>query len=369
MGAHSLKLYVVLALLGVYGGRYGHGYSYGVGGYGGHGGNGLAGQYGGYGGGYGSSYNGKSYTKKTYNPDAHLYATKHKIDRYLDKSYLLGSKRLNVEVDYLNTPLEYQYLQQYHGFGHPLAHTSLGERFGLGYGSQNAYGHGGYGSAGINGYSGYNQGYGAYNDHSYGNAPYGGAYNDHAYGNAGYGTYNHGYGSAGYGGYNRANGNAVQGYGGHNNRVYGNGKVRSNTGRYQVGANNQATTRGVPVSNHGQGNMGQGYGGDRSAQAYSTTRPVNVAKNYDTLTGAETYTSRYANAAHTYGGYGNVHAQSNAGHVQLAGNEQGAVTGGYGTTAYGGYGNVKGYVHVAGNEQGATTGEIRASADGANTIQ
>ena len=61
-------------------------------------------------------------------PD-HLEATKDKIDNYLAKTQQLGQKRLSVQVDYLNTPLEYQYLNQYHGFEHPLQGTPLGDYF------------------------------------------------------------------------------------------------------------------------------------------------------------------------------------------------------------------------------------------------
>jgi len=39
----------------------------------------------------------------------------------------------SVQVDYLNTPLEWQYLNQYHGLKHPLSYTRLGQQFGLGY--------------------------------------------------------------------------------------------------------------------------------------------------------------------------------------------------------------------------------------------
>jgi len=74
----------------------------------------------------------KSHKKhKNYGVHDHLYATKHRIDSYLAKSYLLGKKRLNVEVKYLNTPLEYQYLNQYHGLKHPLTHTPFAGLFGI----------------------------------------------------------------------------------------------------------------------------------------------------------------------------------------------------------------------------------------------
>merc|ERR1712202_54790 len=63
-------------------------------------------------------------------PD-HLQETKNKIDDYLAKQWLLGKRKLTVSVNYGNTPLEYQYLNQYHGFPNPLSGTPLGPRFGL----------------------------------------------------------------------------------------------------------------------------------------------------------------------------------------------------------------------------------------------
>jgi len=63
-------------------------------------------------------------------PD-HLVETEHKIDDYLAKQWLLGKRKLTVSVNYGNTPLEYLYLDQYHGFPHPLAGTPMGPRFGL----------------------------------------------------------------------------------------------------------------------------------------------------------------------------------------------------------------------------------------------
>jgi hypothetical protein len=58
-----------------------------------------------------------------------METTKSKIDDYLAKTQQLGTRKLSVEVNYLNTPLEYQYLNQYHGFQHPLAGTPLGNLF------------------------------------------------------------------------------------------------------------------------------------------------------------------------------------------------------------------------------------------------
>ena len=44
-------------------------------------------------------------------PD-HLEMTKSKIDDYLAKTQQLGNRKLSVQLEYLNTPLEYQYLSQ-----------------------------------------------------------------------------------------------------------------------------------------------------------------------------------------------------------------------------------------------------------------
>merc|ERR1719305_183284 len=63
--------------------------------------------------------------------DDHLTHTKHKIDDYLAKQWLMGKRKLTVSVDYGNMPLEYQYLGQYHGFPNPIAGTPLGKVFGL----------------------------------------------------------------------------------------------------------------------------------------------------------------------------------------------------------------------------------------------
>merc|ERR1719187_1115980 len=63
-------------------------------------------------------------------PD-HLRETQNKIDDYLAKQWLLGKRKLTVSVNYGNTPLEYQYLQQYHGMPNPLQGTPLGDRMGL----------------------------------------------------------------------------------------------------------------------------------------------------------------------------------------------------------------------------------------------
>jgi len=69
---------------------------------------------------------------KRFNPfRRHYLAKRHQIDRYLAQSHHLGQQRLNVQVDYLNTPLGYQYLNQHHGLSHPLSHTPFASRYGL----------------------------------------------------------------------------------------------------------------------------------------------------------------------------------------------------------------------------------------------
>jgi len=61
----------------------------------------------------------------------HLQETQNRIDNYLAKQWLLGKRKLTVSVNYGNIPLEYQYLQQYHGMPNPLSGTPLGSRFGM----------------------------------------------------------------------------------------------------------------------------------------------------------------------------------------------------------------------------------------------
>merc|ERR1719188_2362675 len=83
----------------------------------------------------------KHHGRKHYNPYSpyspyHLLK-KYKINQYLHNSYALGKKRLSVHVDYLNTPLGYQYLNQYHGVQHPLTHTPFANIYGI-----SSHGHG-----------------------------------------------------------------------------------------------------------------------------------------------------------------------------------------------------------------------------------
>merc|ERR1719402_695689 len=69
----------------------------------------------------------------------HLKETSNWIDDYLAKQWLLGKRKLTVSVNYGNIPLEYQYLQQYHGMPNPLSGTPLGPKFRLPGPSQAAY--------------------------------------------------------------------------------------------------------------------------------------------------------------------------------------------------------------------------------------
>merc|ERR1719186_2551659 len=69
----------------------------------------------------------------------HLKETSNRIDDYLAKQWLLGKRKLTVSVNYGNIPLEYQYLQQYHGMPNPLSGTPLGPKFGLPGPAQAAY--------------------------------------------------------------------------------------------------------------------------------------------------------------------------------------------------------------------------------------
>merc|ERR550519_546427 len=82
------------------------------------------------GGGMGGSAGNGSIIDMMDDPD-HLVETKHRIDDYLTKQYKLGKRKLSVQVNYGNMPLEYQFLQQYHGFKNPLVGTPLAHRFGL----------------------------------------------------------------------------------------------------------------------------------------------------------------------------------------------------------------------------------------------
>merc|ERR1719322_899228 len=146
------------------GGGYGGGYGGGHGGYGG--------GHGGYGGGYGmppymmmghNSYYNNSVAKPTGSGTISGTHGKHSVydnvHQYIERLDDYGKRRLTVDVDYKRVPLGYKYLEQYHGFKHPLAGTEIHEN---GYGNNNQ----GYGQQG--GYGG-NQNYG---NQGYGNQGY-----------------------------------------------------------------------------------------------------------------------------------------------------------------------------------------------------
>merc|ERR1711973_745968 len=63
--------------------------------------------------------------------DDHLTSSKARLEKYLQKQWQLGKRKLQVQVDFGNVPLEWEYLNQYHGVRHPLAMTAFGPKYGL----------------------------------------------------------------------------------------------------------------------------------------------------------------------------------------------------------------------------------------------
>merc|ERR1711970_1186242 len=63
--------------------------------------------------------------------DEHLMSTSARLEKYLQKQWQLGKRKLQVQVDFGNVPLEWEYLNQYHGVRHPLAMTAFGPKYGL----------------------------------------------------------------------------------------------------------------------------------------------------------------------------------------------------------------------------------------------
>merc|ERR1719494_239237 len=55
-----------------------------------------------------------------------LSSSKARLEKYLQKQWQLGKRKLQVQVDFGNVPLEWEYLNQYHGVRHPLAMTAFG---------------------------------------------------------------------------------------------------------------------------------------------------------------------------------------------------------------------------------------------------
>merc|ERR1739845_242373 len=63
--------------------------------------------------------------------DEQLSSSKARLEKYLQKQWQLGKRKLQVQVDFGNVPLEWEYLNQYHGVRHPLAMTAFGPKYGL----------------------------------------------------------------------------------------------------------------------------------------------------------------------------------------------------------------------------------------------
>merc|ERR1719369_2339939 len=63
--------------------------------------------------------------------DDYLTSSKARLEKYLQKQWQLGKRKLQVQVDFGNVPLEWEYLNQYHGVRHPLAMTAFGPKYGL----------------------------------------------------------------------------------------------------------------------------------------------------------------------------------------------------------------------------------------------
>merc|ERR1711972_233809 len=63
--------------------------------------------------------------------DEHLTSSKARLEKYLQKQWQLRKRKLQVQVDFGNVPLEWEYLNQYHGVRHPLAMTAFGPKYGL----------------------------------------------------------------------------------------------------------------------------------------------------------------------------------------------------------------------------------------------
>merc|ERR1719320_551219 len=63
--------------------------------------------------------------------DEQLSSSKARLEKYLQKQWQPGKRKLQVQVDFGNVPLEWEYLNQYHGVRHPLAMTAFGQKYGL----------------------------------------------------------------------------------------------------------------------------------------------------------------------------------------------------------------------------------------------
>merc|ERR1711928_7193 len=63
--------------------------------------------------------------------DDYLTSPKARLEKYLQKQWQLGKRKLQVQVDFGNVPMEWEYLNQYHGVRHPLAMTAFGPKYSL----------------------------------------------------------------------------------------------------------------------------------------------------------------------------------------------------------------------------------------------
>merc|ERR1719173_330206 len=63
--------------------------------------------------------------------DEYLTSSKARLEKNLQKQWQLGKRKLQVQVDFGNVPLEWEYLNQYHGVRHPLSMTAFGPKYGL----------------------------------------------------------------------------------------------------------------------------------------------------------------------------------------------------------------------------------------------
>jgi len=121
---------------GPYGGRFGGRYGGRFGGYGGYGGLnsmlGPAGRFDPYG-----DYEDDMFDQNADDfpygaeEDEHLTSTSARLEKYLQKQWQLGKRKLQVQVDFGSVPLEWEYLNQYHGVRHPLSQTAFGPKYGL----------------------------------------------------------------------------------------------------------------------------------------------------------------------------------------------------------------------------------------------
>merc|ERR1719341_2339251 len=106
---------------GGFGRRFGRKYGRGFGGYGGlHGMWGLAGQFDPFGHGeFEDMLDDQNADDYPYGADPekdeHLMSTSAWLEKYLQKQWQLGKRKLQVQVDFGNVPLEWEYLNQYHG--------------------------------------------------------------------------------------------------------------------------------------------------------------------------------------------------------------------------------------------------------------